>query len=110
VQPGDAEHAHHGIADELLHRPLMPFQHLLHPLEVLTQHPLERLRVQALAQRGGPHQIAEHDRNRLANLAAGGHLAREWAAAVPAEAEAVRVLPATHCTGHHSGSLERRSG
>jgi hypothetical protein len=51
VQPGDAEHPNDGIADELLDRPLMSFQHLAHPLEVLAYHPLERLRVQAFTQR-----------------------------------------------------------
>jgi hypothetical protein len=69
VRDRGAEQGHHGIADELLHRTLMPLQHLAHPLEVLAHYPLERLRVQALAQRGGPRQVAEHDRDDLADLA-----------------------------------------
>jgi hypothetical protein len=110
VQPGNAEHPNYGITDELLDRSLMPFQYLPHPLEILAHHPLERLRVQALAQRRGPRQVAEHDRDRFADLAAGGRIAHEWPATVPAETEAVWTRMATCGTGHHNGSLERRSG
>jgi hypothetical protein len=110
VQQRDAEHSNYGIADELLDRPLMSFQHLAHPPEVLGHHPLERLRVQAFAQRRGPRQVAEHDRDRLANLPAGGRIVRERTPTVSAETEAVWTRMATCGTRHHNGSLEGRSG
>jgi hypothetical protein len=110
VQLGNAEHPNNGIADELLDRPLMPFQHPPHLLEIPAHHPLERLRVQALAQRPGPRQVAEHDRDRLANLPAGGRIAHERTPTVSAETEAVWTRMATCWTRHHNGSLEGRSG
>jgi hypothetical protein len=96
---------HHGIADKLGHRPLMALEDLAHPLVVPAQHPLQRLRVQALAQRRRPCQVAEHHRDRLADLTADGPLVLERAAAAPAEPEPVRIPLTTRTAGHHLRSL-----
>ena len=66
VQHRHAKHRHHRIADELLHRPAVPLDDPLHPLEVAREHLPQRLRIRRLPQRRRPHQVTEHHRHRLA--------------------------------------------
>ncbi len=67
----DAEHRHHGVADELLDQPAVAFDHGLHLLEVAQQEMPERLGVELPAHPGRIHQIGEEDRDRLAHLGLG---------------------------------------
>ena len=63
-----AEQRHHRVADELLHRSAMALDHGPHVTEVPTHRVPQGLRVQAFAERGGARDIAEDDRDRLADL------------------------------------------
>jgi hypothetical protein len=87
----------------------VPLEDLAHPLEVLTQHPLQRLGVQALAKRSGFRQVTEQDGDRPAEPAAGRRITGEGSTATPAEAEPVRVLSTTCTTNHHNSSLASAS-
>ena len=69
VRRGDAEHRHHRVADELLHRPAVRLDDRLHPLEVARQQRPQRLRIRRLAERRRPGHVAEQHRHRLADLA-----------------------------------------
>ena len=54
-----AEHRHHRVADELLHRAAVRLDDRLHPLEVAGQQRLQRLRIDGLAERGRADHVAE---------------------------------------------------
>ena len=77
VQPWHAEHRHHGVADELLHRAVVPLHHPAHLVEVQRQHASYRLGVEPLAQRGRVDDVAEDHRDGLSHLTRsvrrGGH-------------------------------------
>jgi hypothetical protein len=93
VGEGQAEHRHHGVADELLDSPAVQLDDALHPLEVAGQHGAQRLRVHRLAERRRAGDIAEDDRDRLPD--AGSRIHTQGPAAGPAEAEALGIhLPA----------------
>ena len=61
----NAEHRHHGVADELLDRPAVAFDHRAHLGEVALDDLAERLGVELLAQRGRARDVAEQDGDRL---------------------------------------------
>src|SRR5581483_5699287 len=71
VQAWEAEDGHHRVADELLDRASMAFEDGLHLLEVDGQHLAKALGVETLAEARRPLEIAEDDRDRLANLLLG---------------------------------------
>ena len=66
VRCGDAEHRHHRIADELLHRAAVRLDDRLHPVEVAGKQPTQRLRVDRLAEGRRSGQVAEQHGDRLA--------------------------------------------
>jgi len=68
VQPRDTVDRHHGVADELGHGAAVPSEHLGRPVVVPGDHLPERLGVEPLAERRGPHQVAEDDGDGLADL------------------------------------------
>ncbi len=53
---------HHCIADELLHRPAVPADHLSRNREVTGQQLTDRLRIPRLRQRGEPHHVTKQHR------------------------------------------------
>ena len=65
VRNRHAEHRHHRIADELLHRTAVRLDDPLHPLEIARQQPLQRLRIHRLTQRRRPDDVAEQHRHHL---------------------------------------------
>ena len=66
VHRWNAEHRHHRVADELLHRASVRLDDSLHPLEVAGEQPLQRLRVDRLAERGRADHVAEEHGDDLA--------------------------------------------
>ena len=78
VNDRHAEDRHHGVADELLDRTAVPFQHGSHLLEVVQHHPAHRLRVHALAEAGEARDVAKQHGHRLADERLGplGHVLR----------------------------------
>ena len=95
----DPEDGHHGVADELLHQPVVAFQDGPGPLEVAGHDPAQRLRVQPLPQRRRAADVADHHRDHLAG--APPLLGGQGGAAVEAEAGPLRVLLAAARTGQH---------
>ena len=93
VRRRDAEHRHHRVADELLHRAAVRLDDRLHPLEVARQQRPQRLRIRRLPQRRRADHVAEQHRHRLADLAR-RRRGRERRAAAVAEAGTVRGCPA----------------
>ena len=61
--PGNAEHGHDRVSDEFLDRPAVPLDHRAHRLVVASEHGLEPLRVEQLAELGGPDDVGEQDRH-----------------------------------------------
>ena len=76
VHDGDAEDRHHGVADELLHRAAVPFEHRLRDGEVALHDAAERLRVEPLPKSGRPGDVAEENRDDLPQLPRPGGLER----------------------------------
>ncbi len=72
MQPGNAEHDHDGIADELLDRSTVRFGDGLHPLEVTRHHTANQLWIVARADRGGVDDIRKQDTDDFAFLGHGG--------------------------------------
>ena len=62
----DAEHRHHRVADELLHRPAVALDDRLHPLEVPREQRAQPFRIDRLAERGRAGEVAEEHGDRLA--------------------------------------------
>jgi hypothetical protein len=103
VQRGQPEHGHHRVADELLHGAAVTLDRVLHRIEVAADHLPHRLGVEPVAEVGRADEIAEHDRDRLADL--GGTTGGvEGGAAEPAEPEAVGVLLAAVGAADHDRS------
>jgi hypothetical protein len=104
VRARDAEHSHHGIADELLHRGAVPLEYRAE-LSVVSPHPRPQcLWVELVAESREPAEVAEEDAHRLANIPPRlGRLERR--SAMPAEAEAVRALLRATTTGGHRASV-----
>ena len=64
TQPWDPEDRDHGVADELLHRPAVSFDHAPRGVEVAPQQRLQSLRVEPLPELGRTHDVGEQDRDR----------------------------------------------
>jgi hypothetical protein len=62
---GNAEHRHHGVADELLYRAAVAFDHRAHLGEIALDDLAEGLRVELLAEGGRAGYVAEEDGDRL---------------------------------------------
>ena len=65
VRHRHAEHRHHRVADELLHRAAVRLDDPPHPLEVTRQERLQRLRIDRLAERRRADDVAEQHRHDL---------------------------------------------
>jgi hypothetical protein len=70
---------------------------------VPAHHSPQRLRVRAMAERGGTGQVAENHADELADLAWLRGL--QWGAAERTEPEIVRALTSALCADHHGRSL-----
>ncbi len=92
-----AEQRHHGVADELLHRPAMPLELLAQLLVIRTEDRLDVLRIELLGLRRESDEVGEQDRDDLA-LAPGFH----------ASAGARRRSPARPSRRAAAGSAPRR--
>jgi hypothetical protein len=100
VRLRDAEHGHHRVADELLHRPTMRLDDPLHPLEIPGQQSPQCFWIRRLAERGRAGDVAEQHRHRLALLPV---VAGQRRGAEPAELEAFGVLLAASGACRHVG-------
>ena len=118
VQPRQAEHRHHRVADELLDAAAVPLEHRPHGVEVLGHHGAQSLGVQLLAEAGRALEVGEHDGHRLARLLRRQRLL-ERRSAETAQPEPVGVLLTAvgadphwrECTGearHNVGDLTNR--
>ena len=65
----DPEHGHHGVADEFLHRAPVPLEDFARKREVALHHPAQRLGIELLPERRRTGQVAEENRDDLADLA-----------------------------------------
>ncbi len=65
VHDRDPERGHNGIADELLDRAAVPFEHLARGLVIARPHAAQRFRVEPLAERGRIGHVAEDKRDGL---------------------------------------------
>jgi hypothetical protein len=65
VQHGNTEDGHHGVADELLDRASVPFQHGAHLVEIAQHHAPQSLGFDVLAEVREARHITEHDGYRL---------------------------------------------
>ena len=94
-----AEHAEHGIADELVHDPAEVLDRAFQQRVVHAEHRLDVLGVGLVRALREPDQVAEQDRDDLAFLA-GGH-AFERRPAVQTEAGPLRILRAASGADDH---------
>jgi hypothetical protein len=108
VQDRDAEHRHDGIADEFLHRALVPLDHLPHRVEIARHDPTQRLWIKPLPQRGRATHITKADRDPLPHLVQSRGLGVELGTAVPAEFESLGTLLTAYRADPHGVSLGRR--
>jgi hypothetical protein len=69
VHGRNPENSHDGVADELLHRAAVPFEHGLGRLEVASHDPAERLGIELLAKARRPRDIGEDDGDGFPRLA-----------------------------------------
>ena len=106
VENGDAEHRHHGIADELLHRPPVTFDDQSRCVEVARHHAPQRLGIESLAERSRSGHIAEQQGHRLALLARLPRSAQSAATGLT-EASSLPILMAATRTTGHGRSLRR---
>ena len=74
----DAEHAHHGVADELLDDPAVR-SIWAGPSRSSAEHPVDVLRIGAFRRRGEPDEVAEQRRDDLALLGSGACAGRRRA-------------------------------
>ena len=74
VDDGDAEHADHGVPDELLHRPAVAFDHRSRHRAEGPQAGIHVLRVRLLAHRGEADEVAEQRGHGLALFREGDRL------------------------------------
>ena len=109
VELGDPEHRHHGVPDVLLDGPAVTLDRPAHRLEVARLHVAQRLGIQALAERRRAGQVAEHDRDRLADLAL-ERAGRQGGRAGGAEGEVIGALATAVRTGQHPTSVGTIAG
>ncbi len=96
-----AEDRHHGITDELLHRPAVPRELVAQVGVVRRQQRAHVLRVELLGAGGETHQVGEEHGDDLPLLARGaGRVRRGRGAAEGAERELSRQLLAAAGAGH----------
>jgi hypothetical protein len=107
VELRDPEHRHHGVADELLDRTAVPFDHGRHLIEVSAHDTAERFGIEAFAEGRRAGDIGEHDRHDLADLRGAFGLG-QGRGAVLAESSSVRVLLAARWADAHGRILGRR--
>jgi hypothetical protein len=106
VRDRSAEHGHHRVADELLHRSTEPDELFAHPLVVGLQRRAHVFRVSGIGARGERDQVDEEHGDGLALLPE--HPRAERSAAREAEASPFRVLlRATRADAHRSSVLRR---
>ena len=105
VQHRNAEHGHHGVADELLDRAAVPLDHAAGQLEIARHHRPKGLRVELLAERRRAGDVAEEHGHRLALLPACFRSGERYAAGL-AEAGSGPVLVAAGGAVGHAPSLE----
>ena len=99
---GHPENGQHRVADELLHRAPVPLERAPHLVEVREHQAADGLRIDALAHRRRPGEVAEDEGRQLAPLRGGG---RQRRAAMPAVEEAVRALASAARADRHRGRL-----
>ena len=99
VDLGDAEHRHHGVADELLDRAAVAFDDRAHRLEVPREDAADGLGVMRSAETRRVRQVAEEHRHDPP--AFGGGIGGERGAARPAVASVDPTLCAALRTGPH---------
>ena len=107
VEPWQPEDGHHGVADELLDHPAVPFELRPHRVEVPRHHLAQCLRVERLAEARRPLQVGEDDRHDLAMLLRRTGLG-ERAPAREAEPRNRGVLDAARPAGLHTTSVRAR--
>src|SRR6202035_458808 len=106
VHDRDAEHRHHRIPNELLHRPTVALDDCPHLGEVPVENSAQHLRIELLPQRRRPRHIAKQRRHNLPRLARRSRLL-QGSSARPTEAKALRALRTTPCTNHHAPHILR---
>jgi hypothetical protein len=109
VRLGDPEYGHDGVADELLNRRSVRLEHRLHSLEVTRHHVSQGFGIESFAKGRRAGHVAEHDRDRLANLGPWDGPC-DGCGALPAELVRLRVVVSAYLTPDHVRSLERWEG
>ena len=110
VELRDAEHGHHGVADELLDRAAVALERGAHRVEVAGHDLAHGLGVELLAELGRAGHVAEHDRDGLADLGSLGRVGRaELGAADRAEVRALGVPRPAVRTGRHGPESRPRT-
>ena len=99
AQAWDPEDRDHGVADELLDRPAVAFDHVACDIEVTTQQRLQPLRVEPFPQFGGSHHVGEENRDGPAGSSA--ELGHERCSAVVAEPGTLSGLVSAGGAGRH---------
>ena len=106
VQPRDPEDGHHGIADELLDRASVAFDHRRHLVEVAAHHAAKGLRIQPLPQGRGPRDVGEDDRDDPADIGGDAVSFAEPSRTVLAEASLIGVFLAAGRAQLHERILD----
>ena len=96
---GNAEHRHHRVADELFHRPPVPFEHDPSRVVVPVHQRTQSLWIGAVADRRRPRQVAEQHRDDFSDLARRSRGQRR--SAPGAELEVVGALSSAMRARHH---------
>ena len=110
VQARNAEHGHHGIADELLHDASVRLHCVAHLVEVPGHDPTEGLGVEPLTQGRRAGHVGEHNRDGLADLALRGRLRGERGSAGQAEPSPFGVLLTANLADHRPSLGKVRGG
>ena len=109
IRPRDRnpKNGHHGVTDELLHRPPVTLQHPPRCLVVPVHQGPQRLRVRTVTDRRRACQVAEQDRHDLSHLTLTRQ--RQRSAAARTKPEPVRTLATAPGADDHRTSLFRDS-
>ncbi len=105
VRDRDAEHRHHRVPDELLHRAAVALDLGPDRLEVAGEHVAQALGVEPLPERRRAGHVAEEDGDDLALLSRGGHRFQPRAAGV-AEARAGAIVRSAGRAGGHGVTVD----